>query len=170
MKPFLRKYIPMAGELPIGNTLRELFVPIVGEKHEKALNDAIKDRELIVFLDETPDRRNESVVDLCIRVVGFDGRMGPTYVLDTFSMNVVNSATISQELIDRLSYFGVRLSLFIALCIDSAGYMKKAFVERLNLVCPKLVGTLYLAHILNLAGEAISSSKHFSGVDNFLSA
>lgn len=167
MKPFLEKYIPIAGCLPVPSRLSSVYVGKVAEQHEIALKNFVSNKYAIVFMDETPDCRGESMIDICAKIVSFDGKMGKTVVLDTFSLNVVNNETITQNLLDRLTEKGIRLSHFVALGMDNASYMKKAFNDRLSVVCPKLIGLFCLAHSLNLVAESFSGHAHFSHTDQF---
>lgn len=157
----------MSGSLPSKNQLRDVYVGAVDEKHEIALRTFVSGKYVIVFIDETPDNRGESMVDICVEVVDFAGKMGKTIVLDTCSLLHVNNETVTQELLDRLTEKGIRLSFFVALGMDNASYMKKAFNDRLSVVCPKLVGLFCLAHSLNLVAESLSGNSHFKLADQF---
>lgn len=69
VRQWLHQYVKGSGDLPSANRIRQHYIPIVGERKEAEIKEAICGKRVCVLSDETTDKRGLCVFNVLFRTV-----------------------------------------------------------------------------------------------------
>jgi hypothetical protein len=121
----MKKYVPSAKSLPQAHQIRDKYLPEVYDSHINAIKSKIGNKKLSLIIDESPDMKGRPVLNILISF--FDSEINYKRVLLIKTIIIVNtkSATILTTLLEVLEEFGLTFDNILAICSDSAEYMRK---------------------------------------------
>lgn len=162
MNDWLQKYVPNAGFIPSGYTLRRNYLPKVLEKHRNEIKEKIKDQPLAIMIDSSPDRLGRNVVNTIV-VCGISGER---FLLDTTFLKSVDNVTLFQTIDKVRVNYGLAWDNISTLVTDSASYNKKLYNVIKEGINPKIKFIRCWAHLIDLVSDVwqdstLNSKVHF---------
>ncbi|GJQ82680.1 hypothetical protein Trydic_g19695 [Trypoxylus dichotomus] len=162
-RPFWEKYVP-AWKLPTRSQLRRHF-PRVKFQVTNTVRNIIKDQNVWINVDETTDANKNSVINVIVRTLKFDGPSIP-FVMCSKRLQNSNVKTIVKVIKDAVNVFGVQrnqLRMFVTNgarnMVEVGRLLKTDFPHLLHVTC--------LLHAFHLVIDTIRLS--YPPVDQLIS-
>ena len=122
MRKWLNAYVTNSGFIPSGNTLKRDYVQKMLDKHKSYLISKIKDQNISIATDNTPDRLGRTVMNTIFQL-----NQGEIFLVDTRFLKATNNYTIFQTVEEVIFEYKVKWLNVDAFVSDSASYNKKTY-------------------------------------------
>lgn len=151
-RSWAKKYIKGSGDLPSASQIRKEYVPRWAEIAKKQMKEALADKPVVIFCDETTDRMGRCVFAVLIGTL--EGSVVQQLYLGSCSFLPTANATIcTQAIVDTLKDLEIQYANVFSMCTDSAPYMKKCADCLTTIIGEHMVPFTCWAHKFNLLGE-----------------
>lgn len=116
--------------MPHADTLRSKYIPAIGRQHLVEVQDAVKEKPVVIMCDETTDRKGQCVFVVLIRPL-ISTESPKTYVGGVKILENATAAECARAVLNVVVACSIDYSNVIAIVTDSARYMG-ACVESLR--------------------------------------
>ncbi|KAK9510984.1 hypothetical protein O3M35_005646 [Rhynocoris fuscipes] len=149
VQQYFKKYIEGSGDLPCADHLRRTYLPICGAEAKDEIKEMIKNKPIVIIVDETSDRKGRFIFAVLFKTV-LPSSEQITVLASVNFLDTANATICCQTVVDTMTDYNVSYTNIVGLVSDSAPYM---------IACFSSLKILIGEHILFLLWS-ISSAGH----------
>ncbi|KAJ8867533.1 hypothetical protein PR048_031335 [Dryococelus australis] len=141
MSKWLNTHIIDAGDLPSANTLRETYVPKIGQANKEAVRHIVEDKQIVFLSDETTDKSSSSFVCGCCD-----------------ELPAATGSECSRAILLIVSELGIKFENDLDVVTDSAKYTTTCVTSLKGIFIDGMVHVQCWAHKLSIVASLWSAS------------
>jgi DNA-binding ferritin-like protein (Dps family) len=158
----MKKYVPSAKSLPQRHQIRDKYLPEVYESHVKA----IKNKKLSLIIDECPQISGRPALNVLISYFDSEIKDKRILLIKTSIIENTKSTTILNDLLILLEEFSLTFNDVLAICSDSAEYMKKLVSDIKTNYNNSLFHITDVSHLIHISVMKSLKSQFFNETEN----
>ncbi|XP_063244419.1 uncharacterized protein LOC134543361 [Bacillus rossius redtenbacheri] len=157
MREWLNTHVEGAGDLPSANTLRETYVPKIGQSNKEAVRHAVENKQIVFLCDETTDKVGRCIFVVLIRVLRCSS-VPLMYVGGVKELTAATGSECSRAILSIVAELGIKFENVVGVITDSAKYMTTCVTSLKCVFSDGMVHVQCWAHKLNIIASLWSAN------------